>query len=95
MHISKNILRGVLLGLSTISLATTPSDATAQKTKKVAEKIPQPKDTVVRVDCYKFNPKPDPADLPQAHPTTSQVRAVVSDSTDVIYKAPCVTCGRG
>ncbi|MBL7707136.1 MAG: hypothetical protein JNM21_16445 [Taibaiella sp.] len=94
MHISKNILQGVLLGLSTISLTAKPSDATAQKIKEVPGKIQQPKDTARQAGCVKFDPKLSPGYKPYAAPG-SQVSTAASDSTVLIYKDPCITCGRG
>ncbi|GEM_PF-1517362 len=94
MHISKNILRGVLLGLSTISLAATPSDAGAQQTKKVPEKIQQPEDTARRATCVKFDPELSPEYRPYAAPG-SRVSVSAADSTNLVDKEPCITCGRG
>lgn len=94
MHISKNILQGVLLGLSTVSLAGTPADATAQKPKQMPVKVQHPKDTAVQAGCVKFDPAISPGYRPYAAPG-SQVSAPATDSTKWMDKAPCITCGRG
>lgn len=87
MNVSKNILQGVLLGLSTIALTSVCSAATAQKPVKVCAKPPQPQDTVQLQTA-------NVADTPQ--PVTEQNQVVQSgDSTELIYKHPCITCGRG
>lgn len=93
MHISKNILQGVLLGLSTISLGAIALDAAAQKTNEVPEKTMQQKDTL-RINCAKPNPGAYTNYQPENNERPRVVRAA-KDSTDLIYKDPCITCGRG
>lgn len=92
MQISKNILQGVLLGLGAISFATSPVVAIAQA-KKVPAKAPQQKDTI-QINCPKPNPGAATIYPPERN---AQPRVVPArpDSTDLIYKDPCVTCGRG
>ncbi|OJV53700.1 MAG: hypothetical protein BGO31_02245 [Bacteroidetes bacterium 43-16] len=91
MIISKNILQGVLIGLGTISLAATHTEAAAQKGKKAPVKTHQQKDTL-QVNCPK--PNPGVSYRPQ-HTATSPVVQAINDSTGVIDKHPCITCGRG
>lgn len=91
MTISKNILQGVLLGLGTISLALTHTEAAAQKRKKAPVKTHQQKDTL-QVNC----PKPNPGISYQPqHTVAAPVAQAINDSTEVIDKHPCITCGRG
>lgn len=94
MQIPKNILQGVLLGLGTITLATAHTEAAAQKPKKESVKAQQQKDTARQANCVKFDPKLSPEYRPYAAPD-SQVSASATDSTALIYKEPCITCGRG
>jgi len=93
MQLSKNILRGMLLGISTISLGGIALEAAAQKTSKVPEQVTQPKDTT-RINCAKPNPGAYTNDQPKNNERPRVVRAA-NDSTDLIYKEPCITCGRG
>lgn len=87
MNISKNILQGVLLGVSTLTLASVHSVTMAQKPVKLCAKPPQQQDTVLRQPGNETDTQ---------HPVTDQGQVVQSaDSTEVIYKHPCITCGRG
>lgn len=87
MNISKNILQGVLLGLSTLTVTSIDSEATAQQPLRVCAKPPQSQDTVSQQTANETN-------MPR--PVTEQNQVVQSgDSTELIYKHPCITCGRG
>lgn len=89
MHISKNILQGLLLGLGTISLATSPAIV---QTKGVPAKTPQ-QDTA-RINCPK--PNPDAATIyPPKRNEQPRIIPERPDTTEVIDKHSCITCGRG
>lgn len=93
MQVSKNILRGVLLGLGTLGLSASHTEVVAQNKDKDPKVIRQ-NDTIKIIHC----PKPNPGatvNYPSESNERPRVVNTISDSTDLLYKHPCITCGRG